>query len=75
MKWCPILKAGTLLVALSSTSNYPIAGEIKLPYVNAIMGDAQCVGNKCEWYENGCPAHLNKRDKLEPPEATSDKLE
>ena len=43
MKTCPILKAGTMEEGM----------ETAIPAYER----TECMGEKCEWYGNGCPAH------------------
>lgn len=55
-KICPILRAGTMLERLHTTTQYHIRGEIKA-HLSTIHHSAECMGEDCAWYENGCPAY------------------
>jgi hypothetical protein len=44
-KICPILMAGVLA---------KIGGYLAK---TGSRGDTLCLGDKCEWFDNGCPAH------------------
>ena len=47
-KICPILMAGTMI-----SNIYAIRAKDTHLYYESV----RCMGGKCEWFENGCPAH------------------
>jgi len=60
MKTCPILKAGTMLNRIQTQTNKTTVSSI-------YSKDAKCMGEECEWFEHGCPAHpvtKEVRDKI-----------
>ena len=56
-KVCPILQAGRMISLISSHGTYPVSGEVKVSARILYELPASCLREKCEWYENGCPAH------------------
>lgn len=48
-KICPILMAGTMI------SNIDVIEVMKGHHL--YYESVRCMGEKCEWFENGCPAH------------------
>lgn len=56
MKYCPILKAGTMIK--SYEKSFSIGPSMDSTRHNDIKSDsAECIREQCEWYKNGCPAH------------------
>jgi len=54
-KICPILMAGML----AKVGGYLAKTQCR--------GDTLCIGDKCEWFDNGCPAHPGwERDLITP---------
>lgn len=56
---CPILKAGTMIQAIS------VERQVRLNVVSTHSDhlrheSAECMGEECEWYDKGCPAHPGK---------------
>lgn len=49
-KICPILMAGTMLRCTDSVTRRPTRYQ---PYFKPVL----CLGDMCEWFDNGCPAH------------------
>lgn len=64
-KICPILKAGAMLSCLSSTSSFPVRGEINA-HLTTSHDSYMCMGKLCAWYENGCPAYPREKGSTEP---------
>lgn len=47
-KICPILMAGTMI-----SNIYRVGPKEHHLFYESV----RCMGEKCEWFENGCPAH------------------
>ncbi len=56
MKICPILKAGTMVKNISASKGVK-PGIISTHSDELRHESPECMGNKCEWYGAGCPAH------------------
>lgn len=56
MKKCPILQAGLML------SNLVTVGDFGQETINRLTADknSECMGQECEWFGKGCPAHPKK---------------
>ncbi|KKM76241.1 hypothetical protein LCGC14_1382190 [marine sediment metagenome] len=55
---CPILKAGTMIKSYEKSLHFEALTHYE---------SAECMGDNCEWFEHGCPAHpITKevRDKI-----------
>ena len=65
-KLCPILKAGIMVTGYEHT--FSVGPGMGGSQHNQLTHEsAQCMGEECEWFECGCPAHLvtkEIRDKL-----------
>ena len=53
-KICPILMAGTMI-----SNIYASRAKGTHLYYESV----RCMGGKCEWFENGCPAHPHQSRK------------
>lgn len=49
-KTCPILKAGTMINAVHTETSRTTVHNVYSTY-------PICIGEECEWYYHGCPAH------------------
>jgi hypothetical protein len=56
MKECPILKAGAMLTWVSTRGGGSVQGDSQFSACISTK-DCQCIKDKCEWYQHGCPAH------------------
>ena len=63
---CPILKAGTMIKSYEKT--FTVGPGMGGSRHNDLQHEsAECIGEDCEWFEHGCPAHpITKelRDKI-----------
>lgn len=50
-KICPILMAGTMI------SNIYAFEAKGIKDTHLFYESVRCMGEKCEWFDNGCPAH------------------
>lgn len=56
MKRCPILKAGTMVTQIHTTTGHTTVHTVYHDYPG-------CMGEDCEWFENGFPAHPVKEEE------------
>ena len=49
-KICPILMAGAMITEIHTQTGHTTTH-------NVLHEPALCIGDKCEWFKNGCPAH------------------
>jgi len=49
-KICPILMAGAMIDEIHTQTDHTTVHRV---YHDSVL----CLGDKCEWYDNGCPAH------------------
>ena len=61
LKWCPILAAGNPIRDLSYFEEAACAEGILEARIEHYQRLAGCQKERCEWYENGCPAHPIKQ--------------
>lgn len=61
-KICPILKAGTMLTRIHTETGRTTVHDIYSDFPN-------CMGEDCEWYYRGCPAHPMNPKIIEEIEA------
>ncbi len=50
MKTCPILKAGVMVTMIYTETSHTTVHKVH-------HESPGCIGDKCEWYGYGCPAH------------------
>lgn len=49
-KICPILMAGAMIYEIHTQTDHTTRHKV---YHDSVL----CLGDKCEWFDNGCPAH------------------
>jgi len=49
-KICPILMAGAMIDEIHTQTDHTTVHRV---YHDSVL----CLGDKCEWFDNGCPAH------------------
>ena len=59
---CPILQSGLMLKAVTLRR---YGGGVYSEYHAPLQAEksAECMGDECEWYQQGCPAHPAKKSK------------
>ena len=66
---CPILKSGTMIVSYEKT--FSVGGGMGGSRHNTIQHEsAECIGEQCEWFGHGCPAHPGTKEMMENFRAT-----
>jgi len=56
MKTCPILKAGTMTESIM-VEKQVAPSTVSTHSITVTRKAAECMGEECEWFDNGCPAH------------------
>lgn len=61
--FCPILKAGTMITSVGTRSQqYAFHGDCQFT-ASISHEQPECMKEKCEWFEKGCPAHPKPEEK------------
>jgi len=61
-KVCPILQAGRMASSIGTRRESGVQGDVDFSATIHYDHAALCMGEDCEWFEHGCPAHWASKE-------------